>query len=320
MPTKAGRPLTTRPQADAHRWAQAVRRFNRFYTKQIGLLQEHLVRSPFSLAEARVLYELARREKPTAGELGGGLGLDPGYLSRILRGFRNRGLVKTEASKTDGRQAHLSLTPRGSRTFADLDARSEEQIVGLLGGLSEAGRRRLVEAMRTIEELLGSPGDGAHPLVLRAPLPGDLGWVVHRHGVLYAREYGYDARFEALVARIVAKFAENHDRKRERCWIAEQRGEIVGAVFLVKASAKVGRLRLFYVEPEARGQGIGARLVEECVRFARQVGFRKITLWTQNDLYAARHLYEKAGFRRVREERHRSFGQSLVAETWELVL
>jgi DNA-binding MarR family transcriptional regulator/GNAT superfamily N-acetyltransferase len=300
---------------------EVVRRFNRFYTKQIGVLQEHLVESPFSLAEARVLYELARGGRRTAGELGRELGLDPGYLSRILRGFRKAGLVGTEKSDRDRRHTLLSLTLRGRRAFASLDRRTQDQIAGLLARLSEADQGRLTEAMQAIEGLL-SPDvpDKAPLLVLRQPAPGDMGFVVHRHGALYAREYGYDATFEALVAEIVAGFVQDHDPARERCWIAERAGEIVGSVFLVKKSATVAKLRLLYVEPHARGLGVGGRLVEECVRFARQAGYRKLTLWTQSELVPARRLYEKAGFRRVRAERHKSFGHDLVAETWDLEL
>jgi len=308
----------TRTELD--RRAGAFRRFNRFYTKRIGVLQEGLLRSPFSLAEARVLYELAHRTQPTATELGEELGLDRGYLSRILRGFAKRGLLQKEPSKADGRQSLLFLTARGRRAFATLDARSQEQIRGMLQSLPESRQRSLVGAIQTIEGLLGAAPEPKTPFLLRPPQPGDMGWVVHRHGVLYAREYGYDAEFEALVADIVAKFVQNYDPKRERCWIAERDGEVVGSVFLVRKSKTVAKLRLLYVEPSARGLGIGARLVDECVRFARQTGFRRITLWTQNDLHAARHIYEQAGFRRVREERHHSFGHDLVGETWELAL
>jgi DNA-binding MarR family transcriptional regulator/N-acetylglutamate synthase-like GNAT family acetyltransferase len=300
--------------------AEAVRRFNRFYTRRIGVLEEGLLRSPFSLAEARVLYELAHREQPAATELGAELGLDPGYLSRILRGFARRGLLRKEPSETDRRRSLLSLTGQGRRAFAALDTRSREQVRGMLLRLPEGGQRSLLEAMRTIEGLLEGSREARTPFVLRPPEPGDLGFVVHRHGVLYAREYGYDAEFEALVADIVARFVREHDPKRERCWIAEREGEVVGSVFLVQKSKTVAKLRLLYVEPSARGLGIGARLVGECVRFARRTGYRKVTLWTQNDLFAARHLYEKAGFRKVREEPHRSFGRDLVAETWELAL
>jgi len=297
-----------------------VRRFNRHYTKQIGLLHDGYLASPFSLAEARVLYELAHRERPTAAELAKALALDPGYLSRILGGFEKRRLLRRTPSKSDGRRSHLVLTARGRAAFAPLDTRSRQEISAMLERLAPTEQSRLVDAMRTIERLLGAPAESRVPYVLRLHRPGDMGWVVHRHGALYATEYGFDERFEALVATVVAKFIERYDPRRERCWIAEKDGEIVGSVFLVRRSRTVGQLRLLLVEPSARGLGIGARLVDECVRFARQVGYRKITLWTNSVLRAARHIYEAAGFRLVHRERHRSFGHDLVGETWELTL
>ena len=298
----------------------AVRRFNRFYTKQIGLLHEGYLESPFSLSEVRVLYELAHREKPTAAELGRELGLDAGYLSRILRGFERRHLVERTASKADGRQSHLALTKRGRAAFAPLQARSHSDIGAMLGKLSGADQKRVLEAMHTIEGRLGARPEGTTAYVLRPHQPGDMGWVVHRHGALYAQEYGWDEQFEALVASIVAKFIQHYDPKRERAWIAEKDGEIVGSVFLVRQAATVAKLRLLLVEPRTRGLGIGARLVGECVHFARQAGYRKITLWTNSVLRAARRIYESAGFRLVHRERHRSFGHDLVGETWELPL
>ena len=299
---------------------EAVRRFNRFYTKQIGVLHEGLLGSPFSLTEARVLYELNHREKPTAAELSRDLGLDAGYLSRILRGFKNRGLIAKTLSKTDGRQSLLALTTQGRKAFSPLNQRSQDEVKAMLGNLSAAEHHRLIEAMRTIEALLGARSEPKMPYLLRPHQPGDMGWVVHRHGALYAEEYGWDETFEALVAEIAAKFIRNYDRRRERCWIAEREGEIVGSVFLVKQSNAVAKLRLMYVEPKARGLGIGSRLVHECIRFARQVGYRKMTLWTNSVLLAARHIYRKAGFRLVHEERHHSFGHDLIGETWELEL
>ena len=298
----------------------AVRRFNRFYTKQIGLLHEGYIESPFGLTEVRVLYELAHRDHLTAAELGRELGLDPGYLSRILRGFEKRGLIGRTRSKADGRQSHLALTKRGQDAFAPLQARSHEEIGLMLKRLSAADQRRLTEAMATIEDLLGDRRAARAPYLLRPPQPGDMGWVVHCHGALYAKEYGFDEQFEALVAGIVAKFVQRYDPKRERCWIAEKDGEVVGSVFLVRKSTTVAKLRLLAVDSKARGLGIGARLVEECIRFARQAGYRKITLWTQSILVAARRIYAAAGFRLVHKGRHRSFGHDLVEETWELVL
>jgi DNA-binding MarR family transcriptional regulator/N-acetylglutamate synthase-like GNAT family acetyltransferase len=299
---------------------EAVRRFNRFYTKKIGVLHEGLLRSPFSLAEARVLYELAHRASPTAVELARELGLDAGYLSRILRGFERRGFLAKSRSATDGRQNLLALTKRGRAAFAPLDAGSRAEIGAMLGRLSAADQTRLIETMGAIERLLGGAPAPKAPYLLRDHRPGDFGWVVQRHGALYAEEYGFDATFEALVAEIVAKFIRELDPRRERCWIAERDGANVGSVFLVEKSRNVAKLRLLLVEPSARGLGIGARLVEECLRFARQAGYRKITLWTNSVLHAARHLYEAAGFQLVDEAPHHSFGQDLVGETWELTL
>ncbi|HXL52876.1 MAG TPA: helix-turn-helix domain-containing GNAT family N-acetyltransferase [Gemmatimonadales bacterium] len=299
---------------------EAARRFNRFYTRTIGVLREGAYKSPFSLTEVRVLYELAHRDQPTATALGRDLGLDAGYLSRILRGFERRGLVLKTRSTADGRQSHLALTAQGRKVFAPLNARSHDEVAALLGGLSSAAQGRLVGAMQTIERLLGDREEPHAPYVLRSPQPGDLGWVVHRHGAVYAQEYGYDAQFEALVAGIVAQFVQRLDPKRERCWIAEQRGEVVGSVFLVARSKSVAQLRLLLVEPNARGSGLGTRLVSECVRFARQTVYRKVMLWTQSELRAARRLYEAAGFRMVRKEKNHSFGKDLVSETWELDL
>ncbi len=298
----------------------AVRGFNRFWTRRIGVLREGYLESPFSLTEVRVLYELAHREETSASELRGELGLDAGYLSRILRGFEERGLVARRPSETDARRSLLRLTEAGREAFDPLDARSRDEIGAMLGGLSAAEGDRLVEALGTVEQLLGARPEPKVPYLLRPHQPGDMGWVVHRHGVLYAREYGWDERFEALVARIVADFVDDCDPAKERCWIAERDGEIVGSVFLVMESERVAKLRLLLVEPSARGLGIGARLVEECIRFARSRGYEKITLWTNDVLRAARHIYEKAGFRLVREEPHHSFGKDLVGQTWELTL
>ena len=298
----------------------AVRRFNRFYTRRIGVLREGLLESPFSLAEARVLYELAQRERATASELMRDLGLDAGYLSRILASFRKRGLIQRQASTADGRRILLQLTPDGRKAFAPLDSRARRDVGAMLEPLPDGERNRLVAAMQTIERLLEGADVRAAPYLLRPHRPGDIGWIVHRHGVLYAQEYGWDERFEALVAGIAARFVENYDAAGERCWIAERDGENVGCVFLVRQSRTVAKLRLLLVEPAARGHGIGARLVDECVRFARQARYRKIMLWTNDVLHAARHLYEKAGFQLVGKERHHSFGHALVGQTWELKL
>ena len=308
------------PETDSNPRVEAVRRFNRFHTRQIGVLQEKLLRSPYSLTEVRVLYELAYRAKPTAAELGKKLGLDAGYLSRILRDFKKQALIDKIPSDSDGREQFLSLTSRGKKIFAQLDQRSSAEIAGLLSKLSSAEQRHLVEAMKTIEKLLGSHEQRSQPYVLRPHQPGDMGWVVHRHGLLYAQEYGWNEQFEALVASIVANFVRHYDPKRERCWIAERDGEILGSVFLVKQSKAVAKLRLLLVEPSARGLGIGTRLVSECVRFARQVGYRKVTLWTNSVLLAARRIYESAGFRLIQQEPHHSFGRDLIGEEWTLDL
>jgi DNA-binding MarR family transcriptional regulator/GNAT superfamily N-acetyltransferase len=297
-----------------------MRRFNRFYTRQIGLLQEGYLKSPFSLSEVRVLYELAHREHPTATELGRDLGLDAGYLSRILRGFQKRGLLRRTQSEDDGRQSHLALTPRGQAAFAPLNTRSRDEIGAMLGALPVSEQARLVQAMHAIEGILGAQPERKVPYLLRPHKPGDMGWVVHRHAALYTQEYGWDERFEALVAGIVKTFIERYDPKRERCWIAEKDGEIVGSVFLITHSKTVAQIRLMLVEPKARGLGIGARLVDECILFAREKGYRKITLWTNSILLPARHIYRKAGFRLVHKERHHSFGHALVGETWDLTL
>jgi DNA-binding MarR family transcriptional regulator/GNAT superfamily N-acetyltransferase len=301
---------------------EAVRRFNRFYTRHIGVLHEVLLRSPFPLTEARVIYELAHHEQVTATELAEELGLDPGYLSRILGGLQQRGLVVKRPSASDGRRNLLSLTDAGQESFAKLNADSRNETGAMLSGLTEEEQRSLVEAMHTIQRLLGAQPEHRVPYLLRPHQPGDMGWVVYRHGVLYAQEYGWDEQFEALVAEIVANFIKQFDPKRERCWIAEKDGQNVGSVFLVKhpERAGVGKLRLLLVEPQARGLGIGARLVHECVRFARQVGYRKVTLWTNDCLHAARHIYEQVGFALVQSKRHHSFGHDLVGETWELEL
>jgi DNA-binding MarR family transcriptional regulator/N-acetylglutamate synthase-like GNAT family acetyltransferase len=319
--------MMARADAGLEQRIAAVRKFNRFYTQRIGVLREHLLGSPFPLTGVRVLYELAHwpaaGEAPTAAVLASRLALDEGYLSRTLRGFEQRGLVRKGASAADGRRKSLALTARGRREFAALDARSRDEVAALLGKLPPVQQARVVDAMRTLSTLLGgavAEEPAAAPYVLRPLQSGDLGWVIHRHGALYAQEYGYDERFEALVAEIAARFVQRFDPSGERCWIAERGGEIVGCVFVVRKSKTVAKLRLLLVEPQARGLGIGRRLIDECVRFARRTGYSKLVLWTQSELDAARHLYTLAGFRRVHRERHHSFGKRLVAETWELAL
>jgi len=302
-----------------HRIA-TVRRFNRFYTQKIGVLQEGLLESPFSLAEARVLYELTHRDRPTASDIARDLSLDPGYLSRILRGFQRRGLLRRETSASDARQRRLSPTEAGRAAFAPLDTRSRKDVRGLLATLPETEQAKLVAAMNMIEALL-SPGSGATPAYLLRPhRSGDVGWITWRHGVLYAAEYGWDERFEAMVAAILARFVENFDTRRECCWIAEQDGEPVGSVALVHDGDRVARLRVLLIEPQARGHGIGRRLVDECLRFALRAGYRKIVLSTYSVLVAARRIYEAAGFRLVAQHQERAYGKRLVGETWELAL
>lgn len=298
-----------------------LRRFNRFFTRRIGVLREGLLRSPFSLAEARVLFEVAHGDAPTASDLSRDLGLDPGYLSRVLARLGDQGLVDRVTSEEDGRRRLLRLTAAGEEAFSVLDRRSREEVSGMLGDLSEDDQRRLLDATRIIEDVLGDGVPKAfEPFVLRPRGAGDMGWVVQRHGELYADEYGWDATFEALVARIVADFIDGYDPAGERCWIAEMDGERVGCVFVVKGSDTVAKLRLLLVDPRARGLGLGSRLVEECVSFARTCGYLKLVLWTNSVLHSARHVYEKQGFKLVEEERHDSFGEDLVGQNWELEL
>jgi len=300
----------------AHRVA-AVRRFNRFYTRTIGVLQEGLLRSSFSLAEARVLYELAQCQGTTATGLGRELGLDSGYLSRILQRFERDGLIARVPSEADRRQSALSLTNAGREAFAPLDASSRDEI----GTLPEPAQAVLVAAMGRIESLLGSPNSAAtEPWLLRQHRPGDIGWVVARHGALYAEEYNFDQRFEALVAKVAGAFLASHDAARERCWIAERNGVNIGSVFLVRESDDIARLRLLMVEPAARGLGIGKRLVAECIGFARTAGYRRVTLWTNDVLTAARAIYQQAGFRLASSAPHREFGPPMVGEDWDLEL
>jgi DNA-binding MarR family transcriptional regulator/GNAT superfamily N-acetyltransferase len=297
----------------------AVRSFNRFYTWKIGVLREGVLQSPFSLSEARVLYELAHRKSTTATELSRDLGVDPGYMSRILRRFAQRGLVSRRRSKTDGRQTHLTLTPRGADAFAPLNRRQHDETAALLSEVTDAEQERVVAAMRTIESAL-SAAPRPQAFVLRSHRPGDVGWVISRQAVLYAQEYGWDISFEALAAEIVAKFLRDFDPKLEHCWIAERDGQNVGAVFLVKKDEHTAQLRLLHVEQEARGLGIGSRLVDECIRFARACGYKKIVLWTNDVLHAARRIYQRAGFKLTEQESHHSFGHDLHGQYWELPL
>ena len=299
---------------------EAIRGFNRFYTRRIGVLHEGLLESPYSLAEVRVLYELAHRPGVTARDLARDLELDAGYLSRILRSFVRRGYVRRETSQTDGRQRPLSLTTSGKRAFAPLDRRSAKEVAAMLAPLSASAADRLTGAMRAIEHILTPSAAPSTAFVLRTHRPGDMGWVVQAHGEIYFREYGWDERFEALVARIAGEFVDKLDPARERCWIAERDGERVGSVFLVKKSATVAKLRLLIVDPKARGAGLGAKLVDECIRFARECGYKRMTLWTQQNLTAARRIYEAAGFELTAREEHAMFGVPLVGETWELAL
>jgi DNA-binding MarR family transcriptional regulator/N-acetylglutamate synthase-like GNAT family acetyltransferase len=305
-----------------HRRIQAVRGFNRFYTRQVGALDRGLLHSRFSLAEARVLYELAHRDQATASDLARELRLDAGYLSRILRGFRRLRLTTTRIAPGDRRRALLTLTREGRAAFEELDRRSDAEVGAMLRRLDRVRQERLVNAMATVERLLdGQPhAAAAEPYVLRLPESGDLGWVVHRHGLLYAEEYGWDERFEGLVAGVVADFVRGLDPRRQRCWIAEREGEVVGSVFVMRENDETARLRLLLVEPAARGLGIGRRLVDECIRFARQAGYRRLVLWTNDVLHSARRIYEAAGFTLVEREPHDLFGRGLVGETWELTL
>jgi DNA-binding MarR family transcriptional regulator/N-acetylglutamate synthase-like GNAT family acetyltransferase len=299
---------------------EAVRRFSRFYTRRIGALHEGLLGSPFTLTEGRVVYELAHHETTTASELAKELDLDPGYLSRMLKSLEERGYLVRRPAEADGRQTILALSEQGQQAFAEINARSRAQVKRLLDPLGPDDQGRLVEAMTTVTGLLGEAPQRRAPYILRGHQPGDIGWVIQRHGALYAEEYGFDETFEALVAEICAQFLKTFDAGRERCWIAEKDGENVGCVFLVRQSDDVAKLRCLLVEPRARGLGIGTRLVEECIRFARLRGYRKITLWTNSNLRAAIRLYEQAGFALVKEEPHHSFGHDLIGQTWELEL
>lgn len=310
---------------------ETVRRFNRYYTRRIGVLHEGLLDSPYTLTESRLLWELAHHEPMTATELSRLLDLDAGYMSRMLSSFKAKGLVEATRSTGDARQQHLRLTPAGRAAFQPLNARSQAEIGALLGRLEAHGQDRLLRAMGEIEQLLDpAVADIAEPspCMLRPPRPGDMGWIVSRHGALYAEEYAFDSHFEALVARIAADFVDRYDAQREACWIAERDGAPIGGVMLVQARDDatqapvdgVAQLRLLLVEPSARGLGLGVRLVAECERHARAAGYRKIVLWTNSLLHAARGIYRRAGYVLTGSEPHKSFGHDLVGETWELRL
>jgi DNA-binding MarR family transcriptional regulator/GNAT superfamily N-acetyltransferase len=318
--------MAKQKDVDLQQQGDAIRRFNRFYTRAIGTLHAHLLGSVFTLAEARVIYEISRNERSTATQIAGNLNLDGGYLSRILAGFAKKRLITREGSSKDARESFISLTSRGKKEFSSIDEKAAAQAIALLKPLAAADRQKIVSAMSTIESILSveqSKSASTTRFILRPHRPGDMGWVVQRHGTLYAQEYGWDERFEALVARIVADFVDHFDARRERCWIAERNDEAVGCVFLVKhpdSPEVMAKLRLLLVEPSARGFGIGKRLVRECTLFASAAGYRKIDLWTNSVLDAARHLYQEEGYRLIKQEAHQSFGKSLVGETWELAL
>jgi DNA-binding MarR family transcriptional regulator/GNAT superfamily N-acetyltransferase len=308
------------PLAPASSHVRAVRAFNRFYTQRIGVLQRGVLRSPYSLTEVRILYELANGTDLTATDVQRLLGLDAGYLSRILRNFERAGMVLRERSKKDGRQSLIRLTPQGRKAFSALNSRQSSEVQKMLRSVSDPARERLIGSMQTIQKVLNNEAAESGEISLRAHQPGDMGWVMSRHGILYDREYGWDERFEALVGEIVVNFIRNFDAARERCWIAEIDGERVGSIFLVRDTATVAKLRLLLVEPAARGRGVGKLLVKECIDFAREAGYRKLTLWTNSVLDAARHIYEAAGFELVKEEKHTSFGHNLTGQYWSLDL
>jgi DNA-binding MarR family transcriptional regulator/GNAT superfamily N-acetyltransferase len=307
-------------QPDVDRDVAAVRAFNRFYTRKLGVLDQQLLKSPFSLSEARVLYELAHRDDAAAKEIGIELGLDPGYLSRIVQTFEENGLITRKPLPADRRQYRLSLTAKGRQAFAKLDRRSHQEVAAMLGAFGVAERAAIVNAMGTIQDLLEPTAVAWAGFMLRSHRPGDIGWVISRHGAIYAQDHGWDISFEALVAEIAAQFLRSFDPTREHCWIAEVNGEPAGSIFLVKGTEDVAKLRLLLVERSARGLGVGRALTEQCIRFARDKGYRSITLWTQSVLVAARKIYQNAGFVRVATEPHHSFGVDLVGETWELTL
>jgi DNA-binding MarR family transcriptional regulator/GNAT superfamily N-acetyltransferase len=308
FPSEAGDPIA------------AVRAFNRFYTRKLGIIEPKLYDSPWTLQEARIIYEIAQHQPCSASDLVRQLGLDAGFVSRILRGLQRRQIVARKPSRTDRRANELTLTAKGRAAFAELDRRSRREVAALLDDMDDGTRASLVHAMATITDALEPPPQKPAGFLLRSHRPGDIGWIVSRHGAVYAQEYGWDITFEALAAEIAAQFIRTFDPAREHCWIAEIGGEPVGSILLVRASEKVAKLRLLLVEKNARGLGVGRALTGQCIRFAREAGYGSITLWTQSILVAARGIYQRAGFARVSEEKHHSFGVDLVGETWEMKL
>ncbi|HKU12996.1 MAG TPA: bifunctional helix-turn-helix transcriptional regulator/GNAT family N-acetyltransferase [Steroidobacteraceae bacterium] len=304
----------------ADRHVSAIREFNRFYTQKIGVLRDGHLGSEHTLTEVRVLYEIAHRQRPLASDLVRDLALDAGYLSRILAKLARRGWLKRERSRDDARKSYLHLTAKGRAAFDALDARSHREMAGLLAPLSRDKQATLQAHLQGVQSLLGTQPTAHGELTLRTHRPGDMGWVIQKHGEFYAQAFGWNTDFEALVAEICAKFLRELDPARERCWIAERDGAAVGCIMLVKHSRTVAKLRLLLVDPSQHGMGVGNRLVEECLAFARAAGYRKVTLWTQSILSAARKLYEGHGFCKVAAQPHESFGARLIAETWDLDL
>lgn len=311
--------ITSAPAGPSRDDVAAIRRFNRFYTRQLGLLAESMLASPYSLSEARVLYELAHGQNITASDLIHELGLDAGYLSRMLKKFEDQELIRRTPAEDDARRAVIALTPKGQAAFAPLDRGSHEDVVAMLEKVAAPDRPRLVTATKTIARLLGEPAPASEPYILRGLETGDAGWITHRQAVIYAKEYGWtDPRFEALVAEILSKFIGNFDSAHERAWIAERDGEVVGSVFISRASPEVAQLRLLYVDPSARGLGLGRRLVDECIRFSRAKGYKTLMLWTHDILVPAVRIYQAAGFKLIKEERHNEFGHDVNGQFWEM--
>ena len=299
--------------------SDAIRRFNRFYTREIGVLDGNLLKSGFSLAEARILYELGQTPEIAATDLGEKLNLDRGYLSRMLRAFQRKRLISRKTDATDKRRSHLSLTEKGRTTFRQLDRRSSEAATGMIANLPSGAVNTLLAAMETIQGVLAK-NTATPDYILRRDQVGDLGLIANRQGLIYEQEYGWDKTYEALAAKILSEFVGRNDAVNERAWIAEKHGNILGSVYLMKEDAETARLRLLYVEPQARGLGLGKKLVSECTAFAREAGYKRIVLWTQSTLTAARKLYVNEGYQLIKQEPHHSFGKNLVGETWQLVL